>query len=86
MDSFDNRLRQILNIFSIDADTGVPDYILTKFLCNITDTLTTSYQGMPDNQNIGDMEEGSYTEAFITQRFSKALSELVKDVKQHASK
>ncbi len=85
MDSFDNRLKQILNMFSIDADTGIPDFILAKFLCRITDTLTTSYQELPDNENIGDIKEESTQESSIVNQFAEALSELREDVRRHSS-
>lgn len=83
VDSFDNRLKQILNMFGIDADTGIPDFILTEFLCVITDTLTTVYQELPDNENIGDIEEDSPTEQFIEYQFSEALSALIENVRNH---
>jgi hypothetical protein len=85
MDSFDNRLQQILNMFGIDADTGIPDYILTKFLCRITDTLTETYQSLPANKGIGDVAEDSREESTIINQFAEALSELREDVRRHTS-
>jgi hypothetical protein len=72
-------------MFSIDADTGIPDFILAKFLCRITDTLTTSYQELPDNENIGDIKEESTQESSIVNQFAEALSELREDVRRHSS-
>lgn len=85
MDSFDNRLQQILNMFSIDADTGIPDYILTKFLCRITDTLTIVNQELPGSENIGSIKEDSRQESFILGQFAEAFSELREDVRKHTS-
>ncbi len=81
MDSFDSRLRQILNMFGIDADTGVPDYILEKFLCNIIDSMTEMYQECDENQDLSNVE--GIAEDVLMQQFKTSFRDLKKEIRMH---
>ena len=81
MDSFDSRLRQILNMFGIDSDIGVPDYIIEKFICDIIDSLTEMYQECNEGQDLSNVE--SIAEDVLIEQFRTAFRDLKKELKMH---
>jgi hypothetical protein len=81
MESFDSKLRELLNMFSIDADTGVPDYILEKFLCNILDSMTEMYQECDGDQDLSNVED--IAEDVLMQQFKTSFRDLKKEIRIH---
>lgn len=83
MESFDSKLRQILNMFCVDSDTGIPDYILEQFLCKIIDSLTVKYQTMPDNRDLSDVVLNSEMYSEVLKDFTKAFSSMQAEMRTH---
>ncbi len=83
MESFDSKLRQLLNMFGIDSDTGIPDYILEQFICKTIDSLTECYQAMPENRGIADITKNSEMYAKLVSDYSNSLIQMQTEIRIH---